>query len=355
MSNSVILPDDSNLIIITKTAARIDPRLLTKLSPEQKEEIIKGIDAGIDVSPYLDPDFDKDQMAQIRKGIEAGIDASPYARKDLNWRQMKEIRAAMVTRPGNRMIPYINPEFDHEQLLQIRLGLVEDRDVSIFAKPEFNWMQMKMIRLGLSMNHDVSVYARPELNSQQMKVVQIALNAGVDFEKYVNPEYNHEQMHQIVHGLANNLDVSMYDNPEFRANQMEEIKAGLFNGVDVSTYANPDISAQRMREIRMQLEEENPRDEEANENEEETTKWTKSEINYVSQGRTIATIPAHTAVTPANNLPEEGNYWVEEWPGMSEQAEGWQRNYGFLVGEEDVEDIDLSQLLSDYDWRDDND
>lgn len=48
----------------------------------------------------------------------------------------------------------------------------------------------------------------------------------------------------------------------------------------------------------------------------------------------IATIPAGTPVVPADNLPSiPGNpqYWVQPWPGMSEQAESWQRCYGFLV------------------------
>jgi hypothetical protein len=50
----------------------------------------------------------------------------------------------------------------------------------------------------------------------------------------------------------------------------------------------------------------------------------------------IATIPAGTPVTPANNLPDTGQYWVEEWEGMTEEELSWHRNYGFLVQENEV-------------------
>ena len=58
---------------------------------------------------------------------------------------------------------------------------------------------------------------------------------------------------------------------------------------------------------------------------------TKEEIEYKAApyGR-IATIPKGTAVIPADNLPI-GGFWVQPWPGMDEQADGWMRNYGFLL------------------------
>lgn len=59
----------------------------------------------------------------------------------------------------------------------------------------------------------------------------------------------------------------------------------------------------------------------------------------------IATIPEGTPVIPATNLPsDEGQrYWAEPWEDMSEDAEGWQRNYGFLIDDEDVEVLFLEE------------
>jgi hypothetical protein len=47
-------------------------------------------------------------------------------------------------------------------------------------------------------------------------------------------------------------------------------------------------------------------------------------------------IPAGTPAIPATNLPGTGLYWAEPWEGMSEEAESWQRNYGFLLTENEV-------------------
>ena len=39
--------------------------------------------------------------------------------------------------------------FDWEQMYQIRIGLKDNLDVSIYAKKEYNWEQMQEIRLKL--------------------------------------------------------------------------------------------------------------------------------------------------------------------------------------------------------------
>jgi hypothetical protein len=50
----------------------------------------------------------------------------------------------------------------------------------------------------------------------------------------------------------------------------------------------------------------------------------------------ITIIPAGTPVIPATNLPQ-GGYWAEPWPGMSDEAESWERNYGFHLEDNEVE------------------
>lgn len=52
---------------------------------------------------------------------------------------------------------------------EIRLGLMNDLDVTLYANQEYDWEQMKEIRLGLKDNLDVLAYARPEYNIYQMK------------------------------------------------------------------------------------------------------------------------------------------------------------------------------------------
>lgn len=57
---------------------------------------------------------------------------------------------------------------------------MKDLYVSIYAKPEYDWEQMKEIRLGLKDNLDVSAYARPEYNIYQMKKIRSDLANALD-------------------------------------------------------------------------------------------------------------------------------------------------------------------------------
>ena len=63
-------------------------------------------------------------------------------------------------------------QFNKEQQKEIRYGLEDNLDVSIYAKVEFNKYQMFYIREGLRENLDVSKYAKPEYTWQEMKVIR---------------------------------------------------------------------------------------------------------------------------------------------------------------------------------------
>lgn len=66
---------------------------------------------------------------------------------------------------------------------------------------------------------------------------------------------------------------------------------------------------------------------------------TRSTIEYrAAPYGYITTIPKGTSVIPASNLPATpARFWAEPWEGMSEDAEGWERNYGFLIEADQVE------------------
>lgn len=52
--------------------------------------------------------------------------------------------------------------FDYGKMREIRLGLMKNLDVTIYAKTEYSCNQMEEIRLGLEENIDVTIYAKPE-------------------------------------------------------------------------------------------------------------------------------------------------------------------------------------------------
>ena len=58
---------------------------------------------------------------------------------------------------------------------EIRIGLEDNLDVSIYVKPEFDWSQMDEIRIGLFHEVDVSIYAKPEIDHWEMKKIRMGL------------------------------------------------------------------------------------------------------------------------------------------------------------------------------------
>jgi len=59
-------------------------------------------------------------------------------------------------------------DFNNFQKEEIKIGIIQCLDVSLYAKTEFDYNQMFEIRKGLEDNLNVSVYAKPELDSKEM-------------------------------------------------------------------------------------------------------------------------------------------------------------------------------------------
>ena len=79
-----------------------------------------------------------------------------------------------------KIINYLNyfikrNKFQSSQRLIIELGLIDDIDVNIYSIPEFNWEQMEQIRQGLKKKINVSLYAKPELTWKQMEEIRFEL------------------------------------------------------------------------------------------------------------------------------------------------------------------------------------
>ena len=88
--------------------------------------------------------FDEDQQEQILKGLEANLDVSIYAKPIFNWKQMSEIRFGLEKKLDVSI--YAKSDFDDEQIDQIISGLLNGLDVSIYAKPRITADMMFKIR-----------------------------------------------------------------------------------------------------------------------------------------------------------------------------------------------------------------
>lgn len=189
---------------------------------------------------------------------------------DDNGKGRKELRFPMME----------NAEYQKAQNQEIKLGIEEGLDVSIYSNPEFNWLQMEQIRMGLKDKIDASAYANPAYSYETMRQLRLALYSAMDLMPYLNRGFTDDaleeirlsllnrvpidqwlqddmcapQIHEIRIGLCEQLDVSSYANTKYNWMQMQEIRLGLEKKLDVSIYANVLYSHFQMKEIRLGLE-----------------------------------------------------------------------------------------------------
>lgn len=106
------------------------------------------------------------RMREARLGLEAGVDLFRHAKECYNYKQLETTRQIAVmglVLPVEQM-----KQLNLSALIEIRKGLENGIDVSIYAKPDFEWRQMREIREGLEACIDVSSYADPNIPWTQM-------------------------------------------------------------------------------------------------------------------------------------------------------------------------------------------
>ena len=76
--------------------------------------------------------YDAYQLSELRKGLEKGLDVSMYE----------------------------NPQFHYDQMYEIRLGLISKVKVSIYAVPSMHYSKMRAIRIGLEHHFNMKKYLK---------------------------------------------------------------------------------------------------------------------------------------------------------------------------------------------------
>lgn len=153
--------------------------------------------------------FDYDQMNEIRKGMNQHIDISPM----------------------------IDPEFSPAEMTVIRKGIIKKLDVSVYADPKFDEFQMEEIRLGLLSGIDVSVYSKSEISSSDMKFIRTELESGKtssEVSEYVRPECNYKFMPEIRDYLKEGIDIRPFieKHPEIDYHDIRRVACGIELGMD---------------------------------------------------------------------------------------------------------------------------
>jgi hypothetical protein len=252
MRNSVILPDSSNLIIMPKTAARIDPRMLTQFNADQKRQIIEGINSGIDISVYANPELDSRQMKVIRKALEGNIPIHPYVRKEFDAEHLNVIKKALEH--GDDMSLYDNPEIDASVITSVyqmvRNG-IHPGNIRPYITPEYNAEQMEQFRAILALGRDPGRMADPRLSPGQMRLIREAYGAGMGErevgilvgQRQSGSLYDEKQMRVILNALLHlntygdvgRIDINRILNPDISGNDMETIHLSMLKNIDIDT------------------------------------------------------------------------------------------------------------------------
>lgn len=157
----------------------------------QHQQIVKGIEEGVDVSFYDDPEYDDLKMTTIRSALNRNVkltkdDITP--KYDLpQLFQVIRAKQSLIDCPllspsmpadkmniyisacskGVDIVPFLN-EFDAKRLEIILECLVNNYDVNKVAIAGLSYDQMKIVYDGLERNLDVSQYNSAELSKDEM-------------------------------------------------------------------------------------------------------------------------------------------------------------------------------------------
>ena len=69
-----------------------------QFNKQQKDQILKGLEANLDVFIYAKPIFNWKQMSEIRFGLEKKLDVSIYAKPEITADMMFRIREELLTK-----------------------------------------------------------------------------------------------------------------------------------------------------------------------------------------------------------------------------------------------------------------
>jgi hypothetical protein len=141
----------------------------------QKEEILRGIDFGVDITKYAFPFIAPLQMKVLCEMLRYNFDISQLDLRQLNIMQLNAIKQGLIDNVDVSI--YYNERFAAPEMLFLENCLASNEDVSAFADYRYNKEQMAEIRSGLINGEDISVYADPIYSEQMMQIIRGQLNS----------------------------------------------------------------------------------------------------------------------------------------------------------------------------------
>ena len=147
----------------------------------QKEELLRGIDLGVDITKYAFPFVNPLQMKVLCEMLRYNFDVS-----QLDLRRL-----------------------DIAQLNAIMRGIIDKVDVSIYYDPQYHASQMEFLEHCLANGEDVSEFAHHYYNKEQMIVIRDGVISGDDISKYADPSYSAVLMRKIREQIRKDKEMSL--------------------------------------------------------------------------------------------------------------------------------------------------
>lgn len=219
---------------------------------EQMRQIRLGLEAGLPVIFYKDPAFDASQMEEIRQGLIDNVDISTYAKANIPSIKMSACRECLKS--GLSLTTKDISSNSVGVLRQMKEAHIRQIDISDYVEQGYDEDQLEQI-IKAREEHldDFDKYLNVEMRGENLREIRKGLLEGLDVSIYADHEFNWHQMREIRRGLESRVDVSVYAKPLYQPRQMHEIRKGLEAGIDVSKYSSMINSASDMKTIRLRL------------------------------------------------------------------------------------------------------
>ena len=293
-ANPDFTPEKMDTIMMIMVAgSSIDCQHLGKFTLNQLKLIVKGIDEGLKVHLYANPDLDELQMYEVYLGVKSNVNIYEYNNSEYSCEKMRLVRVCLEN--GIDPIDYITPidylqcindlyyyavsvgiecgcnqgylssdDFTPLQILELVTGCKNGVDISSWAKPDIPEYEMYkrrsyMKQHGSLDNYISSFEAFFGYNLQQDDLKKQLKNSSVLMRKYatkyyelcvVNKNTTEELFIKDIRHLKRSLGLDKL-NPaikfgKYSDEQLVFLLKCLLNGLDLGVFANPDYTMKQL-------------------------------------------------------------------------------------------------------------
>lgn len=190
---------------------------------EQIKLIRDGLNLELDVDVYANPDFTPEKMDTIMMIMvaESSIDCQHLGKFTLN--QLKLIVKGIDE--GLKVHLYANPDLDELQMYEVYLGVKSNVNIYEYNNSEYSCEKMRLVRVCLENGIDPIDYITPIdylqcINDLYYYAVSVGIECGCNQEYLNSDNFTPLQILELVTGCKNGVDISSWAKPDIPEYEM---------------------------------------------------------------------------------------------------------------------------------------